>query len=56
LAFIEGSNAIKRGDTIWQIAFGSGLKCNSAIWKSLQSVHDKKHIKWNLDGIDAGEN
>jgi len=27
---------IRRGDLVWQIAFGSGFKCNSAVWKCLK--------------------
>jgi len=27
---------LMRGDCIWQIAFGSGFKCNSAVWKALK--------------------
>jgi len=36
LAFIEknhqGEKPLKRGDRVLQIAFGSGFKCNSAVW------------------------
>ena len=33
LSFIEQTGRLKKGDKIWQIAFGSGFKCNSAVWK-----------------------
>ncbi|KAI3662186.1 hypothetical protein MP638_002172 [Amoeboaphelidium occidentale] len=52
LAYHEQTGNIKSGDRVWQIAFGSGLKCNSAVWKSMKSVHDKKRGDWNLDGSD----
>eukprot|EP01027_Heterolobosea_sp_BB2_P008425 GEZU01012496.1.p1 GENE.GEZU01012496.1~~GEZU01012496.1.p1 ORF type:complete len:505 (+),score=179.29 GEZU01012496.1:145-1659(+) len=35
LEFIENSGRIKRGERVWQIAFGSGFKCNSAVWRRL---------------------
>ena len=28
---------LQRGDRVWQIAFGSGFKCNSAVWKCLRN-------------------
>ena len=28
---------IHSGQTVWQIAFGSGFKCNSAVWKILKN-------------------
>jgi len=27
---------LRRGDRVWQIAFGSGFKCNSAVWQALR--------------------
>jgi 3-ketoacyl-CoA synthase len=41
LAFIEQKGRVKRGDRVWQIAFGSGFKCNSAIWRSMRDMPAK---------------
>lgn len=38
LGFIEETGRVKRGDIVWQIAFGSGFKCNSAVWQALRDV------------------
>lgn len=38
LAYSEAKGRIRRGDRIWQIAFGSGFKCNSAVWRALRTV------------------
>lgn len=38
LAYTEAKGRVRRGDRIWQIAFGSGFKCNSAVWRALRSV------------------
>lgn len=46
LAYCEAKGRIKRGDRVWQIAFGSGFKCNSAVWKALRKI----------DGDGVGEN
>jgi len=35
LAYTEQTGRLKKGERIWQIAFGSGFKCNSAVWKGL---------------------
>jgi len=35
LAFIEWSKRIKKGDNVFQIALGSGFKCNSAVWRRI---------------------
>ena len=42
LAYTEAKGRMKKGDRIWQIAFGSGFKCNSAIWKALRTVNPAK--------------
>jgi 3-oxoacyl-[acyl-carrier-protein] synthase III len=33
LAYIEAHSKMRAGDKVWQLAFGSGFKCNSAIWQ-----------------------
>ncbi|CAL9170453.1 unnamed protein product [Musa hybrid cultivar] len=38
LAYLEAKGRVRRGDRVWQIAFGSGFKCNSAVWKAMRHV------------------
>lgn len=33
LLFLEQEGRVKQGEKVWQVAFGSGFKCNSAVWK-----------------------
>lgn len=46
LAWMESQGRVKRGEVVWQIAFGSGFKCNSAVWKSLKD-NKKLHRAWH---------
>jgi 3-ketoacyl-CoA synthase len=46
LANIEATTGVKRGDRVWQIAFGSGFKCNSAVWRALRSGRTN-HEVWS---------
>ncbi|GLJ33344.1 hypothetical protein SUGI_0670800 [Cryptomeria japonica] len=39
LAYTEAKGRIRKGDRAWQIAFGSGFKCNSAVWRALRAVN-----------------
>ncbi|CAL9110605.1 unnamed protein product [Musa textilis] len=52
LAYLEAKGRVRRGDRVWQIAFGSGFKCNSAVWKAMRRVRrPSTHNPW-LDSAD----
>ena len=38
LEYMEREGRMRRGHKVWQIAFGSGFKCNSAVWRALKTV------------------
>lgn len=52
LAYTEAKGRMKRGDRTWQIAFGSGFKCNSAVWKALRAINPEKEKNPWMDEID----
>lgn len=52
LAYTEGKGRVKKNDRVWQIAFGSGFKCNSAVWKALKTVNPAKEKNPWMDEID----
>jgi 3-ketoacyl-CoA synthase len=41
---------VKRGERVWQLGFGSGFKCNSAVWRANRYVKDA-HAAW--EGFDV---
>ena len=45
LGYIEGQQGVRRGDCVWQIAYGSGVKCNSAVWRAIRNVKHT-HDAW----------
>ncbi|KAK9747698.1 hypothetical protein RND81_02G009600 [Saponaria officinalis] len=47
LAYLEAKGKIKKGDRVWQIAFGSGFKCNSVIWRALKNLGREDDNPWN---------
>lgn len=38
-AMVESTTGVKRGDRLWQLGFGSGFKCGSAVWKARRNIH-----------------
>lgn len=51
LAYTEAKGRVSTGNRVWQIAFGSGFKCNSAVWKALRHIpaaapRDTSHNPW----------
>lgn len=54
--WIERFGSLKRGDRILQVAFGSGFKCNSAVWVALRVDKAKtgKPLKEDAENPDCG--
>ncbi|KAF6166656.1 hypothetical protein GIB67_005518 [Kingdonia uniflora] len=51
LGYIEAKGRMRKGNRVWQIAFGSGFKCNSAVWEALRNVKASHKSPWE-DCID----
>lgn len=53
-SYTEQTGRLKKGDKVWQIAFGSGFKCNSAVWQALRNIDDdSRRSFWegHLEGL-----
>ncbi|XP_047971997.1 3-ketoacyl-CoA synthase 5-like [Salvia hispanica] len=51
LSYIESKGRMRKGDRVWQIAFGSGFKCNSAVWRCNRTIKLPVEGPW-ADCID----
>ncbi|WOL20085.1 3-ketoacyl-CoA synthase 6 [Canna indica] len=47
LGYIEAKGRMRRGDRVWMIGFGSGFKCNSAVWRCLRTVNTPVDGPWS---------
>ncbi|XVE81713.1 hypothetical protein DITRI_Ditri15bG0087800 [Diplodiscus trichospermus] len=52
LAYTEAKGRIKKHDRIWQIGFGSGFKCNSAVWRALKTINPEMEKNPWMEEID----
>ncbi|WIA24098.1 hypothetical protein OEZ85_013701 [Tetradesmus obliquus] len=52
LSYIETYKGLKGGDKVWQLSFGSGFKCNSAVWVAKKTFKDT-HTCWT--GFDPAK-
>ncbi|KAK1407590.1 hypothetical protein QVD17_39210 [Tagetes erecta] len=46
LGYVEAKGRMKKGDRVWQIGFGSGFKCNSAVWECNREIEATKNGAW----------
>ncbi|XP_027089694.2 3-ketoacyl-CoA synthase 4-like [Coffea arabica] len=47
LAYFEAKKRVKKGDKMWMIAFGTGFKIGSLVWKWLQNSAQENDNPWN---------
>ncbi|KAK1294532.1 3-ketoacyl-CoA synthase 6 [Acorus calamus] len=47
LCYLEAKGRVRRGDRVWQIGFGSGFKCNSAIWECVSDLEPRPRNAWS---------
>lgn len=48
LAYIQTKRGLRRGDRVWQLAFGSGFKVNSAVWRARRTF-SQQHAAFRED-------
>ncbi|KAK3118874.1 hypothetical protein QOZ80_9BG0709850 [Eleusine coracana subsp. coracana] len=56
LAYTEAKGRVRKGHRAWQIAFGSGFKCNSAVWRALRTIDPAKEKDGGNPWIDEIHN
>lgn len=51
MSYLEAKGRMKKRDRILQISFGSGYKCNTAVWECIKTVETQTGGPW-MDCID----
>ncbi|CAN4093681.1 unnamed protein product [Withania somnifera] len=46
VAYAEAKGRVKKGDALWKIAFGSGFKCSSVIWRVIRCFNCNEMNPW----------
>ncbi|XP_048232025.1 3-ketoacyl-CoA synthase 7-like [Ricinus communis] len=46
LAYLEAKGRVRKGENVWQLALGSGFKCNSAVWKCISKMKPDVSNVW----------
>ncbi len=54
LSYMESFEGVRRGDRIWQLGFGSGFKCNSAVWRSKRRIKTM-HKAWEDFNVEGAQ-
>ncbi|KAJ0791291.1 putative very-long-chain 3-oxoacyl-CoA synthase [Helianthus annuus] len=49
LAYAEAKGRVKKGNRVWQMAFGSGFKCSSVVWRALRDVGYDEVNPWTAE-------
>lgn len=49
LAYAEAKGRIKKGDHVWQIAFGAGFKCSSVFWRATRTFGYDEMNPWTAE-------
>ncbi|GAB2212726.1 hypothetical protein Droror1_Dr00020707 [Drosera rotundifolia] len=44
LAYGEAKGRLRKGDRVWNIAYGSGFKCSSNIWSALRDIDARERL------------
>ncbi|CAN6167707.1 unnamed protein product [Urochloa humidicola] len=44
LAYLEAKGRVRRGDTVWQLGIGSGLKANSLVWERVAGSDGEREL------------
>ncbi|CAK0731645.1 hypothetical protein CVIRNUC_000023 [Coccomyxa viridis] len=52
LANIEQKKGVTQGDKIFQVGFGGGFKCNTAVWRALRDV-EQDHSAWDASALEG---